>query len=573
MKKQLFFLILLLILSIPSILPLLSSGFFPIHDDTQVVRVYEMKEALVDGAFPVRWVEDLGYGYGYPIFNFYAPLAYYIGAFFNLIGFDSLTATKIMLGLGMIVSGISMYFLAREFWGRTGGILSAVLYVYAPYHALNIYVRGAVGEFWAYAFIPLLFLGLYKLYQLISVSTTKKKEKAHHTKGSIWLWIAITACSYAAVILSHNLTAFMVTPFIALLGLIIWIYALQVKRLRYAVPICFVIAALLASFYWLPAIFEMRYTNVLSVVGGGSDYKDHFVCVSQLWDSSWLFGGSAPGCSDGLSFKVGKLHIVLGILSLLTLFVRRRDTQVRKGLFIGYGGVIVSLFLTLEYSKPIWDAVHQMSFLQFPWRYLSLVSLYISFIGGAVVLLLSGKARFAAGLLLCVGVVVVNQDVFFPSKIVPRTEADYIEKSYMQWETTKMSDEYLPQGFQKPETKKELPKEKIIGDKSKVTITNVSSDSQFLTADIEAKEKTTLRLNLAYFPAWKMYINGEEISYKNTSTGMQVPVPEGKSRFEAVFVQTPIQQISNLLSLTGVLIIIIAIIIQRKDKHSIAKTT
>lgn len=573
MKKQLLFIALLLLLSIPSVLPLVSPGFFPIHDDTQVARVSEMKEAFADGAFPVRWVENLGYGYGYPIFNFYAPLSYYIGAIFNSIGFDSLTATKLMLGIGMIVSGVSMYVLAREFWGRTGGLLSAVLYIYAPYHALNIYVRGAIGEFWAYAFIPLIFLGLYKLLLLTLAQQQKKNGKTEAAKSGVWTWIAITACSYAALVLSHNLTAFMVTPFLAFFGCVVWIYALRRKRLRYAVPMSFVLALMLSSFYWLPAVLEMRYTNVLSVVGGGSDYRDHFVCVPQLWDSPWLYAGSSPGCGDGISYKVGKLHIVLGILTIVPLVLRRKDKKILSALLVGFTGVLISSVLTLEYSKPVWDAIHQMSFLQFPWRYLSLVSFFISFIGGAVVLLLSGKLRFGAVLLLCLAVIAVNREVFVPSTIVPRTAVDYTEKSIIQWETTKMSDEYLPQGFQKPKTKKDLPKEKISVDKLKVAVSNVVSDSQSLRADINAKEKATIRLNIAYFPAWKMYINGKEVTYKNTSTGMQVAVPKGKSTFEAVFVQTPMEQLGNIISFTGVLLLITAIIIQRKDKRSIAKTT
>ena len=123
--------LLVLILSFWAIRPLLTFGFFPIHDNTQVVRVQQMASALQDGQFPVRWVRDLGYGYGYPLFNFYAPLVYYVGAFFNLIGFNSLIATKMMMGLGVLLAGVFMYFLAREFWGKIGGIAAALFYVYA----------------------------------------------------------------------------------------------------------------------------------------------------------------------------------------------------------------------------------------------------------------------------------------------------------------------------------------------------------------------------------------------------------------------------------------------------------
>ncbi|MCJ7792887.1 MAG: hypothetical protein MUP45_02835, partial [Candidatus Marinimicrobia bacterium] len=102
--KKYWGLLLVLLLSLGAIVPLFHPGFFPMHDDTQVVRVQQMAQALRDNQLPVRWVGDLGYGYGYPIFNFYAPLAYYVGAGFNLIGFGALQATKLMFLCGILLS-------------------------------------------------------------------------------------------------------------------------------------------------------------------------------------------------------------------------------------------------------------------------------------------------------------------------------------------------------------------------------------------------------------------------------------------------------------------------------------
>src|SRR3990170_1206496 len=113
--KEYIFIALIFLLSYWALKSLFIPGFFPIHDDTQVSRVYEMAKALKDGMFPVRWVADLGYGYGYPIFNFYAPLAYYVGGFFTLLGFYALISTKIMMILGILLSGVFMYLLARKF--------------------------------------------------------------------------------------------------------------------------------------------------------------------------------------------------------------------------------------------------------------------------------------------------------------------------------------------------------------------------------------------------------------------------------------------------------------------------
>ena len=176
------------------------------HDDTQVARVFEMGKSLSDGMFPVRWVSDLGYGYGYPIFNFYSPLPYYIGGFLTFISIDALLATKIVFLLAIIGAGISMYFLINKFFGKPAGIVAAVIYVYFPYHAVNIYVRGAISELFAYVFLPLVFLALVNIHY-------GKPEKTNTFQANLPS-ILLGAFAIAAVILSHNLSAFMMFLFL-----------------------------------------------------------------------------------------------------------------------------------------------------------------------------------------------------------------------------------------------------------------------------------------------------------------------------------------------------------------------
>src|SRR3990167_4146974 len=120
-------------------------GYFSHHDSLQVMRIFEMRKCFADLQIPCRWVSDMGYGNGYPIFNFYGPLPYYVGAIFMFLGISALSATKLMILIGVASAGVSMFFLAKEFWGKIGGLLSATLYLYAPYHALDTYVRGDVG--------------------------------------------------------------------------------------------------------------------------------------------------------------------------------------------------------------------------------------------------------------------------------------------------------------------------------------------------------------------------------------------------------------------------------------------
>ena len=162
--KKIIVLLAVILLSTFGILSLLGPSYFPMHDDTQVGRVVSMARSLSDGQFPVRWVSDLGYGYGYPIFNFYGPLPYYIGGALTNLGIPAMFATKIMMGLGMILAPLLAFLVLEQFLGVMAAAVSAILFMYAPYHAVQLYVRGAVGELYATAFLPLLFMVLRHLY-------------------------------------------------------------------------------------------------------------------------------------------------------------------------------------------------------------------------------------------------------------------------------------------------------------------------------------------------------------------------------------------------------------------------
>lgn len=578
-----FFIILLLGLSYWAVQPFFTSGFFSIHDATQVQRVFEMKQSLSDGMFPVRWVSDLGYNYGYPIFNFYAPFSYYVGGFLALAGFDALLATKIMMVLGVVLAGVFMYLLAREFWGNKGGLIAGLLYIYAPYHAINIYVRGAVAELWAYAFVPLAFFGIYKVFTTIT-GDPKNGKTQDHSQKFLWYWIAVGAIGYAGIILSHNLTAMMVTPFLFLFSLILYIKARlrSVAHKPYFILVSFLLGIVLAAFYWLPALQEMQYTNVVSQIGGKSNYKLHFVCPMQLWNSPWGFGGSALGCIDGMSFKIGKLHLVLGALSLIALFMLgkvRKFTFIVLSFFVFV--LLVSTFLMVKESLFIWKAFPQMAFFQFPWRFLIMVSFTLSLLGGACIWLVEkGLTRFhkkqekkstkiavyGVGILMCVVIIVVNTEVFTVQTVLNKSADDFANKSYLTWVTSKISDEYMPPTFRKPKRQSDVPTEKIVLPENNGRIISLQTKTQEIQATIKTPQQTKAVINIAYFPGWHFYLNNQEVSYEVFNKGIRVTIPKGEHSLTAKFEQTPIEKIGNGISLTGVIALLLGIIItQRKD--------
>ncbi|MBI3984707.1 MAG: glycosyltransferase family 39 protein [Candidatus Levybacteria bacterium] len=547
--------ILIIIISFLAFKPLLTSGFFPIHDDTQVARVFEMTKALTDGMFPVRWSSDLGFGFGYPIFNFYAPFAYYVGGFINLFIQDALVSTKLMMILAISLSGVSMFIFARQFFGKIGGLVSCLLYLFAPYNALNIYVRGDVAEFYAYAIAPLVFWGLYKV--------SKEKD---------FKYIFVTSISFALVIISHNLTAFMLTPFLIMFALFtVFRERESIKRIL----VSFVLGLLLSSFYFIPALLEMNYTNVISQVGGGADFRDHFVCFSQLWSSLWGYGGSAKGCVDGLSFMVGKTHIVLFLISLIAVavlfFIKKtifeKDMENIFYILVFFLFSAFSIFLMLDLSKFIWELLKPMAFFQYPWRFLIITTFSLSFISGSFIWLLNkfikGSYLITVGLVLLVIILFLNLKFFTPQYINTKTAKDYTNTETIKWNISNITSEYMPKGFSKPKQFSEIANIDSIKNED-LEVISQEQKTQLIKLNVNSKRQQSIIYPLAYFPAWKGYVNQESVNVIENKKGIEIRVPKGESQILLKYESTTVENLANLLSLAGIITLIAGIIYSRK---------
>lgn len=547
--KNISFLILVIVISLGTILPLFHFGFFGFHDNTQVVRVYEMGQALDDKIFPVRSVSGLGYGFGYPIFNFYAPLPYYIGGIIFNLSADPLFATKIMFGVGILFAAVSMFYFSKKFFGYKGGIVSAIIYSYFPYHAVNIYVRGAVDEFFAYAFLPLVFLGIYQL-----LTIKKNNLKILQNLPSIF------AISFGIFLVatSHNLSFFMLLLLLFPATLVLLCVS-KTKRL-FLVYLLFSIAfgILLSSFYVIPAFLEMKYTNVLSQVGGGANFADHFVCINQYWNSMWGFGGSGSGCVDGLSFKLGKLNIILLFVVLVSvlysLYKKKRDIA-EQVTIVSIILFIISLFLTLSFSEFVWKSIPYMSFVQYPWRFINFMGLFLSFSVGYLMYFAKSHIKWNADILI--GIIIIVLTVFTSFKLfVPQgfnsyPSSYYTQKEYIQFTVSKISDEYLPAGFDVPRSISEIPVSPVELLNTSGSIDNVTRRQNNLKASYRIAKDGVAHINIAYFPGWRAYLNEKSVPIVPTPRGMNVSIPYGEGIIELKFSQTPIEVLGNTLSVVA----------------------
>jgi len=77
--------------------PLLQPGLPNTADGAlHLYRTVELDQCWQDGVYYPRWAPNLFLGYGYPIFNFYAPLLYYLAEVLHVLGFSFQGAIKII---------------------------------------------------------------------------------------------------------------------------------------------------------------------------------------------------------------------------------------------------------------------------------------------------------------------------------------------------------------------------------------------------------------------------------------------------------------------------------------------
>jgi 4-amino-4-deoxy-L-arabinose transferase-like glycosyltransferase len=538
MKK---YTIALILLILPAVAPLLQKGYFPIHDDLQTMRQLQMHKCFQDGQIPCRWINDMGYGYGFPLFNYYPPLPYLIGMPFVWLGFSYIDVVKIVGILGFAVTAITMYFLGREFWGRRGGILAAVFYTYAPYHAVNFYVRAAVNEFWAAAFFPSILLGVYKLVQ-------KNDLK----------WMILLALSFAGLVTSHNQMLLIFVPVMAVWTIYWWWKFKSIKSL----PQLFVSGLWgigLAAFYFLPVLFEQKYAHVETLVIGYFNYLAHFLDLRQMFfDINWGYGSSDLGPNDTMSFAVGYLHWIVPVLVLpFFVFVKKLRTYLPLVLLL-FLFTAYSVFMAHSKSTPIWKIVTPLEFLQFPWRFINLAMFLFSFVAATAVLV----SRKSVPVLLLM-VLLFNANYFRPRDWYPNA-TDTEKFSGRNWYllTTNGIFDYLPIWAAAPPA--DPPGGDIIIVDGVGSAETVTKKTNLHVYTVAADMPVVAQIETYYFPGWKIWVDGQEQQIdpsRDPLLGrMKVDVPVGEHEIVARFTETPLRRTANWISviawsLVGIIIV------------------
>jgi len=561
-KIDLLIVLILIGLSLLVSTPFFSKGYFSMHDDAQVMRLFEMEKCLKDGQIPCRWVPDMGAGFGHPLYNFHPVLPYYLGMFFRLMGFSFIDTAKILFFLTVPLAGIFMFFLAKEFWGRIGGFVSAVFYIFVPYHALDIYVRGALAESWAISLFPLIFWALYRFV---------KEEK--------FLFFLLSVFALSSLFLSHNIMTLTFAPF-AFFWVLFWIVVLKRWRQIVSVICAYVLAFTLSSFFLLPAFFEQKFVKIENLIKDYYDFRGHFVTLRQLFfDRKWGFGPSRIGPNDDMSFQIGWPYwwmMFFVAISSLFFFLKKYRREFFLSTFL-VASFLFFAFMTHAKSIFIWDKISILAFVQFPWRFLALVTFSASLASGCVIFLLF-KIKFPKIHILIVAAFLIgltlflNKDYFQPGKYFPKM-TDQEKLSGKEWEIQSKATllDYIPKQVKKIPEKLAPDSPWVLEGDAKISEFAKRSDFWRFTAEISSKETAKIAVPVFDFPKWIVLIDQKPVTYVvDDQMGIiTVFVPNGKHTVVGWFQNTSLRILANVLTLVSFLILVLlTVFVSRRNEKN-----
>lgn len=563
LRSYKFWVILTLIFTIPTFYQLMRPGFFFMQDDLQAMRVHQMFRCFQDFQIPCRWVPDMGYQYGYPQFLYYPPSVYYLGALFHLFGIQIIDSVKILFILGYIFSTLAMFIFLKAFFDGEAkekkfvsttlpAFFGAMLYTYIPYKALEVYVRGALNEFWSLVFFPLIF---WAIYQLIS----RKKLK----------YIIFLALSTAGLLLTHNLMTLIFAPLA-----IFWCLALlTLKKSWRTIPKIFLGGVLgigLAAFFTLPVIFEGKYAHLETLVGGYFDYRQHFVSLNRLFISNnFGYGSSGFGQDNNLTLSTGQIQWAVALIGLILSFVFLKKQRNIAILIILFSIIELGvLFLIHQKSSFIWAKLPILVYLQFPWRFLTDSIFLLSFLGSATVFFISKiSIRFTKifVILILLGIFILHIQFFQAKEWFGISDKDKFSGPFWEKQLTISIFDYLPIYAKLPPNKKAPNKPEVL--EGQVQFINYQKGSDYQVGETESAENSVVRLPLFDFPGMKVTVDGKVIEHKNNDCRGQeyclglitFNLPAGRHKILAQLTDTPIRSIGNMITLASFILLLVLV--------------
>jgi 6-pyruvoyl-tetrahydropterin synthase related domain len=548
----------LMILALPLIIPFLAPGLPNTADaEIHLHRIISTALDISAGYLWPRWTPYLHLGYGYPIHNFYAPGIHILGGILYLIThLDPVVILKVLQIGATLLYPFGAYRFARTFAGKPGALVAAAAYTYAPFRFNELWVQANLAQFCAMALLPWLFWA-------IALGAQKQ------SRG----WIAFIGCFFAAIVLLHHPTGFLVAPFAGLY--VLWLsFTGKVDRLRTAVilSIGLALGLILSAIFWLPALAEYRYVQIERVQQGIFNVAANTISLLEL------IRPIAPVDRTLLNppqfYNAGLAQVAAALLGLVALV--RAPPQFRRNLLFGVLALVACLWLITPSSEWIWLNLPIAQLVIYPWRLLGIAALMIVPGAAALPSLVPTRWRNAvAGAAIGVFFAVALPMFYAPLTFyqvppaTPETAIQYEQRTGNLGLTS--ADEYLPRWAEKRplgvhaddyeqfEWRVDLEPGDLPASAQAARVTCARGATCY---HLDASESFTLIFHQMYFPGWRVTIDGIETTSAPIGENglLSVAVPVGSHIVSVTYAGTMIQHVSDLISLIALVITVLLIV-------------
>ncbi len=576
-----------ILLAMPAMLPLFAPGYFMKAHDARhsIFFLVQFDRSFSAGALWPVWGPDHAVGFGYPTFLLYAPLAFYVGEFFHLLGFGFAAATKATWIVGFLLGATGSYKLARRWFGPAAALVVSLAFTYAPYHLSQIYVRAALAEFMALSALPWAVLAFLALWD------DPRPRRA-----------AFAALGLAALMLFHTVSTLTFVPLIGALLVVLFIGdTLAARRAGRGVftvirspaviwsVVAVTLAGLLACIFIVPMLLERSNVAEWQWVKDTYNYRLHFVYPGQLLSPTWGYGYSVAGPNDGMSFQVGVVVFLLAAVGAGALLLRRAAVP---RLIFGFLLLLTAfaVFMMLPLSAAVWDALPLVDLIQFPWRLLAISAFTLSLfagLGAAVLDQTTGKPyRNGSPFVYVIGLaIIVTSLAYTRPEIIPLRPQDESSLAVLDFEMAFPDMRGMTRWGERPPADADSPliaqylagqplqKAAILSGPGKIT--GQESGALHATARVEADGPVRLLFYNYYFPGWRATVDGQpaEIRPEGLNGLIALELPAGTHEVRLVFGTTPARVVGALLSALGLLGIAGLLVLDRRRRQGEGTST
>ncbi|MGH2541927.1 MAG: hypothetical protein ACRDIB_03970, partial [Ardenticatenaceae bacterium] len=321
--------------------------------------------------------------------------------------------------------------------------------------------------------------------------------------------------SYSLLLMTHNISAMLFTPF---LGLYVLWQAIAHRNTPFAFYplVAFVGAIGVAAVFLVPALGEARYTQVDVLTKGYFDVATHFISWKELLASTPRLDYRA--INPPIPFNLGRMHVLLALLGGLAIVLPTPDRERRLHLLFALLFALLLAWMMTPASLIVWRTVPGIAFAEFPTRLFGVLFLFTSFLAGASLLWLRTWPRLQWGVATLGGLALILAVAPYqfprPFLSLDLTPAGFVrfEPAFNALGTTSAGEFLTIWSSRSPADSVITPtlaRVALIAPPPTVEAEVIAETAHSLRLRASTPSTTTVDVAQFYFPGWRAWVDGK----------------------------------------------------------------